>query len=35
MILEKKHLTDEGRSKINLIQSNMNSKRIYNNKYKI
>jgi hypothetical protein len=35
MILEKKHLTDEGRSKIKLIQSNMNSKRIYYNKYKI
>ena len=35
IILEKKHLTDEGRSKIKLIQSNMNSKRIYNNKYKI
>lgn len=33
MILEKKHLTDEGRLKIKLIQSNMNSKRAYYNKY--
>lgn len=33
IILEKKHLTDEGRSKIKLIQSNMNSKRAYYNKY--
>lgn len=35
MILEKKHLTDEGRLKIKLIQSTMNSKRMYYNKYKI
>jgi hypothetical protein len=27
MMISKKHLTDEGRLKIKLIQSNMNSKR--------
>jgi hypothetical protein len=35
MIVNKEHLTDEGRSKIRLYQSNMNSKRKVNLNYEI
>ena len=35
MMISKKHLTDEGRLKIKLIQSNMNSKRKIDLKYEL